>query len=269
MTIKYSLTVIFLVSTLIIKAQFVPIGTIWHYGIKMETPLVEGVYSYQCIADTTINNDQYSKIIFNSTLNNIIYYVTQDSGKIYFWKYNEKKLLFNTTSVIGDTIDLDIVTTKMESPVFSDTVQRRRVVIDTIYYSNENITTGDSVKVFQFIFSENNNTYTGKYTNTIINTNINPWPQKSLLDLRILPYPISEYNYLRCFSSTDLSYKIGSISCEFTNLGLKDEKYDTQSKFSFLFLVRHPLDFFLFNFLFITIKQFILLKLSKYLKNCF
>jgi hypothetical protein len=228
MRIKYSLIVFFLLSTLIIKAQFVPIGTSWHYGIKMETPLVEGVYSYQCIADTTINNDQYSKIILNSTLNNIIYYVTQDSGKIYFWKYNEKKLLFNTTSVIGDTLDLDIVTTKMESTIFLDTVQRKRVVIDTIYYTNENITTGESVKVFHFTFSENNNIYTGKYTTTLINTNINSWRQISLLDLRILPHPISEYNYLRCFSSSVLSYRSGSIPCDFSNVGLKEKVYNNE-----------------------------------------
>ncbi|MFN5024523.1 MAG: T9SS type A sorting domain-containing protein [Bacteroidota bacterium] len=228
MRIKYSLTVILLVSTLILKAQFVPIGTSWYYGIKMETPLVEGVYRYECINDTIINNDKYSIVAFSATnpnLNSLTYYLNQDSGRIYFWKYNEKKLLFNTNSEIGDTLDLDIVTTKMESTIFLDTVQRKRVVIDTVYYTSENITTGDSVKVFEFAFSENNNTYNGRYTNTIINKNINPWRQISLLDLRLLPYPISEYNYLRCFTSSNFIYRNGSIPCHFSNVGFNEKKY--------------------------------------------
>jgi len=212
-----------------LKAQYASVGTKWYYGIRSSNgnPSIEGVYSYICEKDTTINSETYSKIVYNAIDDSIsrIFYLTKDSVNVYYWRHSNKRVLFKTKANTNDTILIDCFLSNHTYP-YQDTVIAINVVINKITYQKSNALKNDSLKLFEYrILNFTGIPFSspvGTFSEVLINTN-NDFNRDLLVLTQQLGIP-SGGDYLRCFNSMNYNYKSIfapiKISCDFSNVGI-------------------------------------------------
>lgn len=212
MKFKINITILLFSLTFFVKAQFVPVGTVWHFEIRQTNPPFKvSYYTNTALQDTVIENDTFTLISPN-------YLLKQEGSTIYYYVKGRKLILFDTGANIGDTLTIDAY-----YPTFNngDTVVSTRVVIDTIYKINGNqLDLNDITRIFlirplpPYLFYS-----TGFFTEKILSTH------SELTSIFEMASTMDFITTLRCFNSSTYSFKadfLGSNPCDFVGLSEND-----------------------------------------------
>ncbi len=230
---KYNILIFALLFASLLRAQFASVGSRWYYGLRSSSGItsIEGVYSYTCLLDTTINSIIYSKIVYLAKDDNTdrTIFLNKDTNYIYYWRNSNKNTLFKTNCKINDTISIDCFFSN-SNLIHKDTIIKINVKITKIEYKKLNVLNNDSLKVFSFSITEknkipySNSSPFGYYTENLINTN-----NDNNRDLLVLTEQLAipeGGDYLRCYSSNNYNFKSNFANpnkpCDFDNVGVMD-----------------------------------------------